>query len=94
MRMMNHTFLNRDHMVNNPSVQKKLLNIAMLLIYVLYTLKIPKNNRRKSKNMKMYNKYEDYVKQVNEIFQQIIIYTKDVQIIIEIVKILSLVRKV
>ena len=41
--------------------------------------------------MKMYNKDEDYVMQENEFFLQIIIYIKDVQIIIEIEKILSLV---
>ena len=43
--------------------------------------------------MKMYNKDEDYVMQENEFFLQIIIYIKDVRIIIEIIKILSLVRK-
>ncbi len=42
----------------------------------------------------MYNKDEDYVMQENEFFLQIIIYIKDVQIIIEIIKIRSLVRKV
>ena len=66
----------------------------MLSIYVPNTLKIPKNNQRKSKNMKMYNKDEDCEEPINETFQQITIYIKGVQVLIEIIKILSWAEKV
>ena len=78
MYMMNHTFLNHDHMENNRVVKRILTNNKMLWLYALNTLKIPENNRKKNKNMKMYNKDEDCVMQRNKFFLQIITYIKDV----------------